>query len=997
MRRPKLEKLILPAALALAPASVAIAQTPPAFPGAEGFGAGATMQKNNLPFAGNVYHVTSLDDGPNAATTVGTLRNAIRESGFPAGGRVVVFDVGGTINLTSSLDIKNVNGLYIAGQTAPSPITIVGDTSQVTSSNTKVTQNVILRYLSFRKGSGNGSDAITFAGSGDGHNLILDHISAAWGEDETLSVANNNTNISVQYSIISESLNNADHGFGSLVRPRIDSNVSFHHNLYANNKSRNPRAGSYDNTLLTFDFRNNVVYNSSDRNGYAGGSSEPEQELVHLNYVGNYVIAGPSSATSFSTSRVEVIDRNVDLNAYQSGNFIDGDKQVNPSGTPNGADNGWGAWEVINPATTDSHFVQEAAPHTAAPVITQSAIDAYWQVMNYVGNAWDNRAAVDARITNNVKTNTGAVVNDPATIAAEYNALVAAPTVTHPAGFDADNDGMADAWEASHGGAALTATGDFDNDGYSNIEEYVNDLGAIPAPRAITWTGGASARYALNSNWDTWQPSRFDTVNVDNGKATVDAVGQHAGALRIGQSSSAGEVELTGGWLDVANSIDVGSAGGPGTGKLRLTGGSVAIGNTLNLNSTGTMILGGGTIALNAAGTFSWNGGTMQTTVNQSIGLNATIGTGGAILDTTDKTVTYSGNMSGTGGFTKLGTGTATLGGANGYQGTTNVNAGKVNFSRAAAASSASKLNVGGSGSVMLLQQSGHWSTNADARYAMTDLSIASGGVLDIKNNKLTLTGSTLTENDIKTMKSDGRIVQSTGIANRAVGYTTSGSNLIIGYAGIGDSNLDGQSDNTDISALVLAGKYDAGGAGPAATWDEGDWNGDGRSSAADISALILSGLYGSGAITSSVSPGTSGDGVASIVYNVATGALTFSRDGDARDIREIKISSATGRFVTANAENVGGFDVNSTTLQDRFNISAPIADGYDLGDLLAGVPGGYNALSDLTVQYGVFGGGTLVAGDLVVVVPEPASLALAFLGGGALLRRRRAPFPLAR
>ncbi|MGB7158194.1 MAG: hypothetical protein WBD40_09020, partial [Tepidisphaeraceae bacterium] len=132
------------------------------------------------------YHVTSLDDGPNAATTLGTLRNAVRESGFPAGGRIVVFDVGGTINLTASLDIKNVNGLYIAGQTAPSPITIVGETSQITSSNSKVTQNVILRYLTFRKGTGDGSDAITFAGSGTGTNLILDHVSASWAEDETL-------------------------------------------------------------------------------------------------------------------------------------------------------------------------------------------------------------------------------------------------------------------------------------------------------------------------------------------------------------------------------------------------------------------------------------------------------------------------------------------------------------------------------------------------------------------------------------------------------------------------------------------------------------------------------------------------------------------------------------------------------------------------------------------------------------------------------------------
>src|SRR5687767_14076186 len=92
-------KLAAATALVIVPASLAHGQTPPAFPGAEGFGAAATMRKNNLPFAGEVYHVTSLAD----TLTPGTLRHAVRESGFPAAGRIVVFDVGGTIQLTASL------------------------------------------------------------------------------------------------------------------------------------------------------------------------------------------------------------------------------------------------------------------------------------------------------------------------------------------------------------------------------------------------------------------------------------------------------------------------------------------------------------------------------------------------------------------------------------------------------------------------------------------------------------------------------------------------------------------------------------------------------------------------------------------------------------------------------------------------------------------------------------------------------------------------------
>jgi len=73
-----------------------------AFPGAEGFGRYATGGRN-----GTVYHVTNLND-----SGAGSFRDAVSQPN-----RIVVFDVGGVINVSSRIVIKK--NITIAGQTAP--------------------------------------------------------------------------------------------------------------------------------------------------------------------------------------------------------------------------------------------------------------------------------------------------------------------------------------------------------------------------------------------------------------------------------------------------------------------------------------------------------------------------------------------------------------------------------------------------------------------------------------------------------------------------------------------------------------------------------------------------------------------------------------------------------------------------------------------------------------------------------------------------------------
>ena len=614
----------------------------PFFPGAEGFGGSFTGAAPAGGWFSNatVYHVTTTADtlAPDGKPAVGTLRGAFYDAARKqqSSNVIVVFDVGGTFQLTQgSLDIKTVNNIYIAGQTAPSPVNVYGDSTQITKSNNTMTSNVILRYMTFRKGTGDGEDAIGFTGgSGSGTiatNMILDHVSASWAEDEDLSVANNNTNVTVQYSIIADALT-SNHAYGSLIRPQVSASVTFHHNLYSSNASRQARFGTYNGATLTADFRNNVIYNWRDRASYTGGSSEAEQEFTDVNYVGNYLIAGPN--TTGLANRAFSVDKNVTSRIYQSGNFVESDKQVNPGGVPNGSDLGWAAFAVSTPVT-DQSLTQMATPFAVAAVTTQTAPAAYQQVIDHVGNWWWDREAIDQRIVNNVKGNTGPPggVGAAAPNATELANLLATPTATRPSGWDSDGDGMSDAWERAHGlnpSSPADNKLDFDSDGYVNVVEYLNEAGEFPAPAPIAFNGATNSRYAQITNWNTndggvtagtyWQPSKYDTAVISSGTVVVDAVGQHAGVLQVAPNAgNAASLNVAAGWIDVAARLDVGAAGAGAvnhTGGLVIAnevvlGGSAGASGVYSLSDSG--VLRAGLLTKEGTGgAFNFTGGTLS-------------------------------------------------------------------------------------------------------------------------------------------------------------------------------------------------------------------------------------------------------------------------------------------------------------------------------------------------------------------------------------------------
>ncbi|WP_428304340.1 DNRLRE domain-containing protein [Lacipirellula sp.] len=423
-----------------------------AFPGAEGAGRYANGGRG-----GDVYYVTNLND-----SGAGSLRNGIGTA--PAAGRTILFKVDGTINLNSNLVINKPN-ITIAGQSAP------GDGVTIANYYTTVynTNDVVLQFLRFRLGDSqagsSASDALWVQGS---TNVIVDHVSASWSVDEGLSTSGSD-NVTVQWSTISEALKNAghpsgNHSFGSLIN---GGDVTYHHNLYASNDSRNPRpqGNATVGTSLNLDFVNNVIQNPGGRYGYSGTG-----DTLHLNYVNNYGIDGPSTT---ATTLFEPDSSTTSI--HFSGNYRDADKDGRLDGS---AASGTA---LVNGSYTSSGSRFSDGGNLPA-VTTDTATAAYVQVVSRAG-ASRVRDAVDRRIIKNVFDQTGAIIDHQSQVGG-YPALASgiAPT-------DTNSDGVPDSYALAQG---YTISQDIHNtvagNGYTHLQNYLTSL----TPYSYAPTGTSS-------------------------------------------------------------------------------------------------------------------------------------------------------------------------------------------------------------------------------------------------------------------------------------------------------------------------------------------------------------------------------------------------------------------------------------------------------------------------------------------------------------------------
>jgi hypothetical protein len=264
--------------------------------------------------AGRVLHVTQLEpNGP------GSLRDALEADGP----RLVVFDVGGVIDLHGrTLTVRNPH-ITIAGQTAPDP-----GVTLIRGSLTVETHDVIVAHIAVRPGDGGSQhlagewspDAIGARRSSAGpvHDVVFDHCSATWAIDENLSVSGprdldtsnggdaTSHDVTLRRCLIAEGLSHSthpkgEHSKGTLIHDGVR-NVTIAGCLYAHNRERNPRLKGGTTSVvidtLMYDWNNACVGVGAHGNARM---LQPAETVL----AGNLAIAGPDTRSRVFVKSVD--------------------------------------------------------------------------------------------------------------------------------------------------------------------------------------------------------------------------------------------------------------------------------------------------------------------------------------------------------------------------------------------------------------------------------------------------------------------------------------------------------------------------------------------------------------------------------------------------------------------------------------------------------------------------------------------------------------------
>lgn len=453
-----------------------------AFPGAEGFGAVASGGRG-----GQVVKVTTL-----ASSGVGSLQWALDQPGP----RIIVFAVSGLI----VGDVRIPHGdVTIAGQTAPGDAGITIHGHLYTPFGTSF-GNLILRHLRIRPPDPDAEwpasqhDSIQFSTN---HTIMLDHVDASHGADETIDFWGGATDVSLQWSAITYPIYDPDNGWthnkGILNhRPCEDDDscdpgdppggrISVHHNLFSHARNRTPALSTGPADVI-----NNVTHNGREgfvHHNIAGGD---------FNLVGNVYLDGPSASLAPFWFDPENSTASIPTRYWVWDNLIE-DPGVfvgrvdNPYTTPGFGDQYTFACCGIVAGQFNSEGQFDFSAHPGyVPISMDASNTTEGRVLERVGAF--PRDIVNRWAVEDVQSRGGAWDNRRPTDWMEGLTPVPVPPADDG---DSDDDGMNDDWELSRG---LDPTNGSDHStvlasGYTAIEEYINGLADALIPTAIFTDG----------------------------------------------------------------------------------------------------------------------------------------------------------------------------------------------------------------------------------------------------------------------------------------------------------------------------------------------------------------------------------------------------------------------------------------------------------------------------------------------------------------------------
>jgi pectate lyase len=374
-----------------------------------------------------------------------------------------VFDLSGTIVLKSPLVIDK-SFLTIAGQSAPGDGVCVRDQTF----RIKKASHIIVRYLRIRLGDENkprpsGPDCIN---ADDIDHVIFDHITATWGIDGNHDLRRGG-NFTLQWSIYAEALHDSLHEKGPhamLASFRdLTAGISLHHNLFASSRERHPTLGGSPRTdpKAVADFRNNVIYNVEGATNLGN---------CRINIINNYFRRGPNTPADWMPLAVKAENRGA-TKVYLAGNLFEGAEEFNGDNCKAIDFRRWAKGNYLS--TTASEVCVDAEfDVTDATPVTQSVRDAYEAVLARSGASLV-RDEADTRLVEGVRGGTHHMINSQV----EVGGWPVLESKTPPG--DRDRDGIPDQWETErHLNPADDSDGNLDRneDGYTNLEEYLNSL-----------------------------------------------------------------------------------------------------------------------------------------------------------------------------------------------------------------------------------------------------------------------------------------------------------------------------------------------------------------------------------------------------------------------------------------------------------------------------------------------------------------------------------------